>query len=221
MTDSALYLAVWGAWAALHSLTMSSWAKGLAARLLGPRFAFYRLGFTALSLATFGLAALLAPRLAPGLAEDWVGPLYGARGWTAALLWAVRLAGLGFFAWTCRYVDLGEFIGLRQARDYPTGRVDRDGEVAGPRQLVRTGPHALVRHPMYLAGTVILFADPAMTLEKLLFACFALAYFLVGSRFEETRLITTFGEEYRDYQRVVPRIWPCAWPRLPGRFGRK
>lgn len=208
MADAALYLAVWCAWAALHSLSMSPWAKGLAARGLGPRFAFYRLGFTALSLASFGLAALLAPRLPH--------PLYQAQGWAAALLWAVRLAGAAFFAWTCRFVDLGEFVGLRQARDYPTGRVDRDGEVAGPRQLVRTGPHALVRHPMYLAGAAILFADPAMTLEKLLFACFALAYFLVGSRFEEARLIAAFGQEYRDYQREVPRLWP----RLPGRSGR-
>ncbi len=215
MTDAALYLAVWCAWAALHSLTMSPWAKALAARRLGPRFAFYRLGFTALSLATFGLAALLAPRLAPGLMSASAEPLYHAPGWAAGLLWAVRLAGLAFFAWTCRFVDLREFIGLRQARDYPTGRVDRDGEAAGPRVLVRVGPHALVRHPMYLAGTAILFADPAMTLEKLLFAGFALAYFLVGSRFEEARLIATFGDEYRDYQRAVPRIWPRIWPQKP------
>jgi protein-S-isoprenylcysteine O-methyltransferase Ste14 len=38
-------------------------------------------------------------------------------------------------------------------------------------------------------------------------------YFYVGTFFEERRMVRTFGQEYRDYQRRVPRFLPVRWPR--------
>ncbi|MBF0480956.1 MAG: isoprenylcysteine carboxylmethyltransferase family protein [Desulfovibrionaceae bacterium] len=200
MNDIAAFLAIFAAWAALHSLSMSRSCKRLAARLLGARFAFYRLGFTALSLASFALALAAAPRLPQ--------PLYQLHGPAAWAMWAVRLSAALFFAWTFGAFELLEFTGLRQARRYPRGEIGPDGESKTSERLAITGPYRIVRHPMYLAATAWLFADPDMTLEKLLFAAFAAAYFHVGSVFEERRLAAVFGQAYRDYQRTTPRLIP-------------
>lgn len=191
-------------WAVLHSLTMSRGCKRLLAGLLGPRFAFYRLGFTVVSLASFALVLAVLPRL-PQM-------LYQAHGPAAWGFWVVRLAAIVFFLWTFGAFDLGEFTGLRQAARYPEGRIGPDGETAPAGTLVARGPYRIVRHPMYLAATAYLFADPDMTLEKLAFAVFALAYFVVGSIFEERRLVATFGPAYHAYRQTTPRLLP--WPRL-------
>lgn len=200
MVDIALFLAILTGWAVLHSLSMSRAVKGFWSRLLGPRFAFYRLGFTVFSLASFTLALAIAPRLPQ--------PVYAAQDLAAWMLWTLRIMAVGLFAWTFAAFDVLEFAGLRQAMAYPQGRVDSDGEVDASRRLSLTGPYRLVRHPMYLAASVYLFADPDMTLEKLVFAAFATAYFLVGSIMEERRLVEVFGARYADYQRSVPRFVP-------------
>ena len=38
-------------------------------------------------------------------------------------------------------------------------------------------------------------------------------YFYVGTFFEERRMVETFGEEYRNYQKRVPRFLPARWSR--------
>ena len=43
------------------------------------------------------------------------------------------------------------------------------------------------------------------------------AYFYIGTFFEERRLVRTFGEEYRAYQRRVPRFLPRPRLRKKGR----
>lgn len=204
MADLLDFVGILCAWAVLHSLTMSRRCKRLLGGWLGPYFAFYRLGFTVLSLASFALALAVLPRLPQ--------TLYHAHGPVAWGLWGVRLAALFLFLWTVAAFDLGEFTGLRQAARYPEGRIGPDGETAPAGALVVTGPYRIVRHPMYLAATAYLFAEPDMTLEKLAFATFALAYFLIGSVFEERRLVVTFGPAYQAYRHATPRLLP--WPRL-------
>jgi len=39
------------------------------------------------------------------------------------------------------------------------------------------------------------------------------AYFVIGSRLEERKLVREFGENYRRYQQSVPALMP-----LPGRY---
>jgi len=205
MGEAGIFFVILSVWATLHSLSMSRTCKRAALRLLGKRFAFYRLGFTVVSLASFALALALLPRLPQ--------PLYHLAGAAAWALWSLRLAGAIFFLWTFGAFEVLEFTGVRQARRYPEGEIGPDGESVTSEQLTITGPYRFVRHPMYLAASVVLFADPDMTLEKLLFAAFATAYFLVGSVFEERRLLDTFGQAYRDYQQAVPRFIPR--PRRP------
>lgn len=204
IAGSVLFLAVFVSWALLHSLLMTPTVKGLARKLLGPDFAFYRLGFNVLAVCSFALAVLLAPRL-PQVLWDLAWPW-----WLPLRL--VQLAGLLLFLWTFKYVDGGEFLGLRQARARLRGGTPPGESGEQPGRLITRGPYALCRHPMYLAGILILFFRPAMTLDNLLFAVFALAYFLLGSLPEEARLVRDFGEAYVRYRRRTPRIFPLSFP---------
>jgi len=81
-------------------------------------------------------------------------------------------------------------------------------------QLIRTGPYAWVRHPIYsglllaMIGTALARSEP-----RGVFALILLWLgFWIKSRMEEGFMRKTFGEEYQEYSRstgaLVPRIRP-------------
>ncbi len=80
-------------------------------------------------------------------------------------------------------------------------------------ELVRTGPYALVRHPIYtgallgLLGTAIAFRE---TRGLLAFGVAALALWL-KSRREELFMMDQFGAEYVQYKQKVKRLIPFVW----------
>jgi len=79
-------------------------------------------------------------------------------------------------------------------------------------QLVRCGPFAIVRHPMYtglfVAALGSLLIYPTWT--TLLFACFA-PMIAVRARGEETALAAEFGKEWQEYCKQVPAFFPRLW----------
>lgn len=103
--------------------------------------------------------------------------------------------GLGFAAWA--RIHLGRFW---------SSTVTLKAEHA----LIRSGPYALVRHPIYtglllaLAGTVLVRGTLAALLG---FALLVLGVAL-KIRQEEQLLLAHFGTAYRDYQALVPALVP-------------
>ncbi len=77
-------------------------------------------------------------------------------------------------------------------------------------KLLKDGIYRVVRHPRYLSAglaviAVALFVDYT-GVYILIFLLFPLGYPMLV--FEERELVDRFGEEYRQYQREVPRILP-------------
>ena len=81
--------------------------------------------------------------------------------------------------------------------------------------MVTSGPYRWVRHPLYSTALVVLWLWPTMTVNLAAFFAVSTAYFYLGSIPEEEKLIDEFGDAYRRYQRVVPRLIP-----RPGRAFR-
>ncbi len=81
-------------------------------------------------------------------------------------------------------------------------------------RLAVTGPYAHVRNPVYL-GNILILAGLAVTCELLwavpLVMVWAALIYTRAVRFEESRLLKRYGDEYRRYLAAVPR-W---MPRLP------
>jgi len=76
-------------------------------------------------------------------------------------------------------------------------------------QLIKGGPYAFVRHPMYLGLMLAAFGSLLMyaTWTTLFFVCFA-PLMIFRARREESVLAGEFGEEWREYCKRVPAFTP-------------
>jgi protein-S-isoprenylcysteine O-methyltransferase Ste14 len=92
-------------------------------------------------------------------------------------------------------------------------------EVHQDHELVRRGPYALVRHPVY-TGLAVHFAGACIATGNVLLIAGTLLMsypaFYVRARTEERLLRERFGADYEAYAREVPMLVP----RLPARWGR-
>lgn len=78
-------------------------------------------------------------------------------------------------------------------------------------ELVRTGPYAVVRHPIYLSLLCMLLAT-LITLSSWQVGVAAIAIFIVGTEIrvhsEEKLLAGRFGAQFEEYRRQVPAYIP-------------
>ena len=81
------------------------------------------------------------------------------------------------------------------------------------KKLTTTGINAYVRHPLYfgillfLVGVVLV----APSAKNLVFACISALYLIVGTKLEEQKLISEFGQEYVDYKNEVKMLIPWVF----------
>ena len=183
-------VAVYGA---LHSLLASNPVKQAFQRAFGQTSdRFYRLFFNIVGGLTF-LPVLAVTALDPGqtlyhLAWPWA--LLTSVGQVLAAI--LLLLGL-------LQTDSLHFLGLRQI-SHPEAS-DRSG-------LVINGLYCHVRHPLYSAGLLFIWLSPLMTTSLLALNLGLTLYIIIGSIFEERRLVGQFGQAYVDYQHRVPRLIP-------------
>ena len=100
-----------------------------------------------------------------------------------------------------------EFLGITQIKRFMEGTystADLDEKL----ELRIEGPFKYSRHPIYLFSSIFLILRPTMDFFYLIFLINMLLYFYIGSYFEEKKLVTIFGDTYRQYQKDVPKIFP-------------
>ncbi len=78
------------------------------------------------------------------------------------------------------------------------------------KKFIISGPFAIVRHPMYLGGIVGAFGLALLAGSMFAFVySFILALVLLNiSEAEERELKTRFGDDYIEYMKKVPKIFP-------------
>jgi len=195
---------VFFAFAFIHSLCVTAFIKSQVRRLLGEIFVrvFYRFIYTCFSAVTVIIAIYFINTLPD---------IYLFRGdvWFRWLMHAIQIAGLVFGALSFNAINPYEFIGISQVWRY-TVRRETKGDAEGITQtrLEKTGIYGIVRHPLYLAGIIIFTFEPNITRNRLTMSILADGYFIFGAFIEEKRLIKTFGDEYIEYMKQVPRFFP-------------
>jgi len=84
------------------------------------------------------------------------------------------------------------------------------GEVRETPQVITGGAFSIVRHPIYL-GSILTYLGMvcfSMSLASAAFWIVIVVFYRYISRYEENLLINRFGDEYRDYMKKVPMLFP-------------
>jgi len=184
-----LYALAWLSFGAGHSMLAGARGRGWLEHRFGQG---HRLAYNA-----FAVAHILAV-----VAVGWV--LLGDRpafGLPTPLVWSLHaLSAAGVIAMVIflRSYDTSRLIGTAQWR----GHGEDDDE-----PLNLNGPHRWVRHPLYVAGFMILWGR-ALDPLGLHTALWGTAYLIVGTLFEERKLLARYGEAYAAYRRSVPMFIP-------------
>ena len=203
MTEDQLQLLIlaqaWIAYFVLHSVLASLTLKRWVARTRPRWMPAYRLFFNTVAV------VLVVPIL------WWTFAIRGEPLWTWQGPWWWLANGLALCAllgvlWSMRYYDSGEFLGTRQWRK-------GEDRVEDQERLHISPLHRYVRHPWYFLSLVLIWTrdmDPAFLLSAV---CIT-AYFVIGSRLEEQKLLVYHGDAYRRYLAKVPGLVPLPWRHL-------
>ncbi len=182
-----------------HSVLASLKVKEFIRRQFGNAIAFYRLFYNAFSLITLYLIWEVAPH--PSLKIYKLSPPFDY------LVLIPQLISLIGIIWSFRYICFKEFLGLSQIERFLNKQFSVD-ELDEKMTFRIEGPYKYSRHPIYFFSIIFLVFRAEMDLFYLtVLVCF-IAYFYIGSVYEEKKLIKIFGKDYEDYQKNVPRIFP-------------
>ena len=123
--------------------------------------------------------------------------------WCVLPDWAVWLAAVLFLACYLLYAEV-----LRE-----NTYLSRTVEVQEDQKVIDTGLYGIVRHPMYLATTVLFLAMPLVLASPISFLVMLLYIPLIAKRIKNEEKVLEEGlEGYREYeQRVKNRVIPFVW----------
>lgn len=183
--------AVYGA---VHSLTASLRLKQSMAKRFGEAGRkYYRLAYVILSFITtplyLGLVVLLPDHRIYLIPQPWI-----------YLTLLVQLLSIVGMLLSFKGTGMLAFLGLDSLFGISIPSSDN--------KLTTSGLYAYTRHPIYFFSLVFLWLIPIMSWNLLAFAIGVTLYTLIGSRFEERKLIGEFGQAYIDYRKVTPWIIP-------------
>jgi protein-S-isoprenylcysteine O-methyltransferase Ste14 len=123
--------------------------------------------------------------------------------WTRSLPWWRAVVSVLLFA-------LAAVLSWTSSRAL-AGQLRIDAALGADHRLVRSGPYAVVRNPIYTSMLLVLFAIGLIIAGWKLFVV-ALLLFVIGTeirvRIEERLLASHFGEEFQAYKRSVPAYLP-------------
>jgi steroid 5-alpha reductase family enzyme len=187
------------AFAASHTWLASIKIKKALADNIGSKIAFYRLFYNLSSFLFFGIFYVLAPK------PDVI--VYDLHYPFDIITFALQVLSLIGIVWAIKHVDIKEFLGITQVKRYYKDEYKPD-ELDAIETFNVKDAFKIVRHPVYFFSILFLGLRPTMSLFYLImFVCIAV-YFYIGSIYEEKKLLEKFGDEYKEYQKKVPRLFP-------------
>ena len=203
--DIVIITLLFSLFALSHSILASSKTKNLLVEKIGEKIAFYRLFYNISSLFLFYFIYTIFPK--PNAV------IYDLQFPFDIMIFVVQIFAIFGFIWGASKINLLEFFGIAQINRYMENNYNSD-ELDEKMELVIEGPFRYSRHPIYLFSILFLVFRPTMDLFYLVFLINMLVYFYVGSYFEEKKMVDFFGNQYSDYQRTVPRLFPIKFSRL-------
>jgi len=172
--------------AIFHSLTASQGCKHWFYQhgLTEPR---YRLAYSIIAIITTAVWVYFVHQLSDA-------PLYQTDNSIQIICFTLQGIGLLILLASFYPIDGLAFLGLRKAK-------------SGNDPFIVSGIYRWLRHPMYSGAMLMILAMPEQTWNGLHFSLMICAYFIIGSRFEERRMLREHPD-YADYRQRVGAFIP-------------
>ena len=180
-----LILSLWCVWALVWAVAAQGSKATVRREPLGSRLSYALLGI-------IGALLIAWPRV-PG-------------GWLAERPWAQSLTAYWIgFALLCAGIAVAVWARVELGRNWSGSVTVKEGH-----ELIRSGPYAYVRHPIYtgLIAALLGTAITVGTVRALLGVAFIVVAFLLKLRTEERFMRDTFPAEYPRYSAEVPALIP-------------
>lgn len=187
--------------AGLHTLSASQSFKQAIRKRVSERVyhGFYRAGYNLFSVIT-----LLPVAFGLSMGEGIIWQIPESEQIFTTVLVIIQTIGTIGMIISLIQIDLLRFIGIKQIWAYFKG----DILPLADEPLQRKGLYKIVRHPLYFFALLSIWFVPVMSDIQFLFTLTATAYFVIGSRWEEQRMVNSYGQDYIDYQQSVPWLIP-------------
>lgn len=185
-----------------HTFLASRNIKTRMAEKIGEKIAYYRLFYNLSSFLFFALFYFLSPK------PDVI--IYDLQFPFDIIIFVLQVLSLFGLIWAAQQIDLKEFVGISQIERFLNNNYNQS-DLDEKTELKISGAFKFVRHPIYLFSILFLGLRPQMSLFYfIMFICVTI-YFFIGSIYEERKLVQLFGDEYKEYQKKVPRIFPIKF----------
>src|SRR5574338_806148 len=183
----------------IHSVLASERVKIFFKKVFGKVIAFYRLLYNIFSFIGLYIIWDLSPH--PSL------QIYKLPNPYNYLVLIPQILAIAGIIWCFKYISFKDFLGLNQIDRYLKNEYTND-ELDENYTLRIEGPYKYSRHPIYFFSIMFLLFRPEMNLFYLTVFTSFTVYFYIGSYYEEKKMSRLFGDEYRNYQKKIPRIFP-------------
>ena len=196
--DVAIIILLFGIFGYIHSLLASEKVKIQFKKMFGELIAFYRILYNIFTVISLYIIYLVSPT--PHLV------IYDLQYPYDLIILIPQFLSLVAIIWVFKYICFKEFLGLDQIIRFIEKRYTT--ELGEEYTLRIEGPYRYSRHPIYFFSITFLLFRSTMDLFYLTFFICMVAYFYIGSYYEEKKLVRQFGEVYNSYKKEVPRIIP-------------
>ncbi|MCJ7554214.1 MAG: hypothetical protein MUO34_10060 [Ignavibacteriaceae bacterium] len=198
-SDVLILVLLFGLYGYSHSLLASFRFKTFIKSKFGKYIAFYRLTYNILVFIGLYLIWEFGPH--PSLLIYELNYPYDL------IVFGLQLLSLVGVFWCFKYISFREFLGLAQIDRFLKNEYD-ENELDEKMTFRIEGPYKFSRHPVYLFSILFLLFRAEMNLFYLTMFVSFVAYFYIGSVYEEKKLVKVFGDDYIKYQKRVSRIFP-------------
>jgi methanethiol S-methyltransferase len=194
-----LVLAIlWIAFCTLHSGLISITFTNFLKQIIGDSYRFYRLFYNIFSIVTLIPVLIYTVSIRQQPFFVWTGYLLPVKG-------ILFFIGILCFVMGARHYSFDQFSGIAQIK-----KVTNHNLINETGKLTSRGILGVVRHPFY-AGIFPLIWSSDLDTPALIVNIILSIYVLIGTLLEERKLITEFGDAYREYQQRVSMLFPLKW----------
>lgn len=191
-----IIVCLWIGYCALHSYLISTGFTKLMARSLKKYYAFYRLFYILVSLVLLIPIINITAQSDNNIIITYSYPLSVVR-------YVLIIGSLLMFGWAFFFnYDSLSFFGIRQILN-----IAKKEKINQSEGIRKNGLLGIVRHPMYLALIIYLWCQTFRVIDIAVNTVLTI-YIIIGTRLEENKLVSEFGESYTKYQEEVPMLIP-------------